>query len=398
MITKLPLENTLDATHPAGGATRPGPAVQANQVFKLYARRYDTKGGHVPFLAPWWGVPAEDPASLHRGQFAAWASTRPAAYTLVETPAEADLFILSIPWKRVRGNPAARAFAEGEIRAAGQRGRQIVIFFDSDHDEAMAWPEHAVVFRFSIYRDTRQPNEFCIPTFSQDFLALHHAGILQPRQKTGEPSVGFCGYAPPLGCRWSAHRLQETFRYAAYRMKLLTRHRHLIAHAPRVQALRALAQTAGVTTRFIVRDQFAFNRWGVLQPGGTPESAVRQRGEFLANLDGADYALCARGLANCSIRFYEAISLGRIPLFVDTQCVLPYDWLVDWAKACVWVEAAELPRIGRILRDQHDRISPGAFVARQAQLRRLFVEWISPEGFFANLHRHFHRTAGGARR
>ncbi len=361
-------------------------------VFKLYARRYEGQGSHVPFLAPWWGVPAEDASSLHRGQFAKWASTLPAAYALVAQPAEADVFVLSIPWKMTRGSPAARAFADGEIRAARDLGRKILIFFDSDHDEAIDWPGHAVVFRFSIYRDTRRPNEFSIPVFSQDFLALNYAGLLRPRAKTAVPSVGFCGYAPPLGCHFSTRTLRETLRYAAYRMKALSRHRRWIAHAPRVQALHALRRTGGVETRFIVRDQFAFNRWGVLQPGGTPASAARQRAEFLDNLNGTDYAVCVRGLANCSIRFYEAVSLGRIPLFVNTQCVLPYDWLVDWKKACVWIEEAELPRIGGLLRNHHARLSPADFAERQHLARRLFEQWLSPEGFFGQLHRHFNRT------
>ncbi|MBC7368051.1 MAG: hypothetical protein H7343_14765, partial [Undibacterium sp.] len=208
-------------------------------VFKLFARRYERGGSHVPFLAPWWGAPSEDAASLHRGQFDRWASARPAAYTLVDHPAEADIFVLSIPWKLTRGDPAARAFADSEIHAAAKSHRPIVIFFDSDHDEIVAWPAHAVVFRFSIYQDTRRPNEFSIPTFSQDFLTQNHSGILRPREKSAVPSVGFCGYAPPLGCRLSPSAVRETVRYAAYRSGALTHHRRLIAHAPRVQALRA---------------------------------------------------------------------------------------------------------------------------------------------------------------
>ncbi|MBC7365267.1 MAG: exostosin family protein, partial [Undibacterium sp.] len=134
----------------------------------------------------------------------------------------------------------------------------------------------------------------------------------------------------------------------------------------------------------------------VLQPGGTPESASRQRAEFLENLDGSDYAVCARGLANCSIRFYEALSLGRIPIFVNTQCVLPYDDIVDWKKACLWIEASDLPRIGQILRNHHARVSPEEFRARQRLGRALFERWISPEGFFAELYRHFPKTGNFA--
>lgn len=353
---------------------------------KIYARRFDATASHVPFLAPWWGVPTEDPASLNCGQFAAWGARQPAGYTLTDTPSDADFHLLSIPWKRTRTDPVARKFADEAIAAARLADRQIGLFFDSDHDELIAWPAHAVVFRFSLYRDTRRSNEFAIPTFSQD---LARGEPIAVREKSPVPSVSFCGYAPPLAGHFSAHTVQEALRYAAYRVGALTRRRRWIAHAPRVQAVRALRRARGVDAHFLVRAQFAFNRWGVLQPGGTPATAARQRAEFLANLAGADYALCTRGLANCSIRFYEALSLGRLPLFVDTQCVLPYDWMVDWRQAGCWVEENDLPRIGARLRAHHAAVTPADFIAQQHLGRALFERWIRPEGFFTELHRHF---------
>lgn len=368
------------------------------RCFQLYARRLDASGSHVPFLAPWWGVPAEDAASLHRGQFDSWAAAQPAGYELVDRPEDADLLVLSIPWKLTRGQPAIRAFADAEIRSAAQLGRQIVIFFDSDHDEAVAWPAHALVFRFSISSDTRRPNEFAIPVFSQDFLATRPGGVLRLREKTAIPSVGFCGFAPPLGGRFSVASLRESARYAAYRLGLLERRRRWIAHAPRVQALLALRRTRGVEARFILRDSFAFNRWGVLQPGGTAGTADRQRGEFLGNLAGADYALCVRGLANCSIRFSEALSLGRIPLVVDTHGVLPGEEAVDWDAVCLRVAERDLPAIGRILRERHARMPAEEFAHRQRLGRALFERWLSPAGFFTQMHRYFAATPAAVSR
>jgi hypothetical protein len=363
-------------------------SVEPRSVTKLFARHYEGKGMHVPFLAPWWGAPPEDPSSLHAGQFAAWAASKPREYELVTDPKQADAFVLSIPWKLTRGNGAAEAFANEQIREAKKHGKRIIIFFDSDHDDHIAWPRHTIVFRFSIYSDTCGPNQFSIPTFSQDFLALNYDGQLRLREKQPVPSVGFCGYAPPVGCRLSKNSVREIGRYLAYRLGWLKEKRQLIAHAPRVQAIRALRRAKNVEARFIVRDQFAFNRWGVLQPGGTPETAAQQRREFIENLNTTDYALCVRGLANCSIRFYEAISLGRIPVFVNTHCVLPYDWMVDWKAACVWVEEKDLGRIGEVLRQYHAQLTPEEFAAKQKLCRELFEKWICPEGFFRELHRH----------
>lgn len=356
---------------------------------RFFSRRPPGAWGHVPFLAPWWGEPKDDPDSLHLGQFAGWASAQDLPFGPTDDPSQADFFVLSISWKIVTSNPEAQAFADAEIAAAGKADRRIVIFFDSDHDTPIDWPAHAVVFRFSIYADTRHPCEYSIPTFSQDFLVQQRGGRLVPREKVDQPSVGFCGYAPPLGCGFSSGALRESCRYLLYRLGWLSNRRHLIAHTPRVQALRALRRTRGVRTAFLLRNQFAFNRWGVLQPGGTPQSATQQRREFIENLDTTDYALCARGLANCSIRFYEAVSLGRIPLFVNTRCVLPYDFVCDWRSVCVWVEETELCRIGDILRRRHAETASEEFVARQHRARERYERWIRPEGFFRELPRHW---------
>ena len=355
--------------------------------FKLFARPFPGNVSHVPFLAPWWGIPYEDPSSLNCGQYRAWSLARPGHYELVDHASNADVIILSIPWKAVRTDPAARAFANEQIREAAELGLRIVIFFDSDHDNPVAWPDHAIVLRFSIYSDARHPREFAIPPFSQDLLPGD--GALQVRPKSETPTVSFCGYAPPLGCRRNHRAIREVARYAMYRTTGLDCRRSWLAHAPRVRAILKLKNAPGLSTSFLLRDSFAFNQWGVLQPGGTAVNASRQRSEFVENLSNSDYSLAARGLANCSIRFSEALSLGRIPLFVNTHCVLPYDWLVDWKSICVWVDEEDISDIGRILCERHQQTSPDDFAVRQTKARELYKQWLSPEGFFNELYRHF---------
>lgn len=365
--------------------TAPAPA-----LLRFHAARYADSAGHVAFMAPWWGVPPEDPSSLNCGQFDAWSKAVDLPFELTGDPGQADFFVLTIPWKTVSTSAAAQAFAQEQIDLAARFGKRVVIFFESDHDAPVPWPAHAVVFRFSIYADTRHPCEFAIPPFGQDLLQQCCDGNLQPRTLQARPSVSFCGYAPPLGCRPSRNTVQEWLRYFLYRAGRLARQRRgWIKHAARVQAIRALRGRPGIATRFILRDQFAFNRWGVLQPGGTAESARQQRDEFVDNLVGADYALCARGIANCSIRLYESISVGRLPLLIDTQCVLPYDFICDWRSFCLVVDEKDLPQLAQQLQQFHAKLTPAAFMARQLSARQAFCSWIAPEGFFRQLPRHW---------
>nr|MDQ3805076.1 glycosyltransferase family 47 protein [Acidobacteriota bacterium] len=161
----------------------------------------------------------------------------------------------------------------------------------------------------------------------------------------------------------------------------------------RAQALYILSRSADVQTNIIVRDGW-FNR--AFENGGVNVPLVRQsRAEFYENMFGSDYVLCARGMGNYSIRFYETLCSGRIPVFVNTDCVLPFEEWVDWRQYCVWVEEEELPHIAERVAEFHERLSPAEFQDLQMACRRLWEEWLSPYGFFKNFHRHF--RAEGAR-
>ena len=119
-----------------------------------------------------------------------------------------------------------------------------------------------------------------------------------------------------------------------------------------------------------------------------PEVVSRSRLEFLENLLESDYVLCARGYGNYSHRLYEALACGRIPLFIDTDCVLPFDFAIDWKRFCVWVDQVDLRSVADRVAEFHASISGEEFEELQVACRRLWEEWLSPEAFFANFHRH----------
>jgi hypothetical protein len=186
-----------------------------------------------------------------------------------------------------------------------------------------------------------------MPAWSED-----PGSALPLRPKLGRPRVGFCGYVPRPGV---VGRLRGVGR----------------GHATRARALRALARSPELETRFVVRERFH---------GGS-------RQEFLENLVESDYTLCTRGAGNFSYRLYETLACGRIPVFVNTDCVLPYEDEIDWRAICVWVEESELDEIGARVAAFHEGLSEEDFRALQRECRRVWESWLSPEGFFANLHR-----------
>ena len=73
----------------------------------------------------------------------------------------------------------------------------------------------------------------------------------------------------------------------------------------------------------------------------------------------------------------RGVGCGRIPLFIDTDCVLPFDFAIDWKRFRVWVDQVDLRSVadsgGRV-----PRLHLGEeFEELQVACRRLWEEWLS---------------------
>ncbi len=320
--------------------------------------------GHCPLLMPFWGVLAEPAEWIATLRFDRFAESGRAHFSLSSSIAEADVAVLPGTWnhyERHRQTELAIDFVERMTAA----GKQTIVFVDTDRYEPLPFA-NALVFRTSMYRSRRQPNEFAQPAWSGDLMRRYCNGVLPLREKREVPVVGFCG---------------------------------LVAPVVRRRALDALRASPRVATSFVERRGFFGGtiRWstvkGIHQPRWNQKRGIKVRREYVENLVSCDYVLCARGGGNFSHRFYEALICGRIPVFVDTDCVLPYDGLprsmtIDWRRHAVWCDETEIAHIADIVADFHQRLTVNAFREMQLANRQLWEERLSAHGFFSCLHEH----------
>jgi hypothetical protein len=186
------------------------------------------------------------------------------------------------------------------------------------------------------------------------------------RPWTDVPSIGFCGFV--------SNPLMRT----VYRMRGQARKAYGLSLRHRV--LRSL-ENSELKTNFIRRQTFL----ACMRRKRSADAAIDQakvRGEFLDNLLGSDYALCVRGAGNFSIRFYEALSAGRIPVLINTQCVMPFDRDIDWRQHCLRIEESDIDHAADILLEFHRRLGDDQFQAMQMANRRLWQEWLQPQAFY----------------
>jgi hypothetical protein len=360
------------------------PDHQPRTKFSVYSDRSYLSPGvrHVPILIPFWGQEPDDPDNPGWGRYNRYAATG-ATFLGMDALEDCDAAIFPQPWEMVIGSEAAEETAATFVAQAQTAGKPPVVFFWDDSSDPIDLD--ATVFRTSLHRSRQRPREFAQPAWSEDLVAVHLGGTLTLRELGPRPVVGFCGYAPSAPTPTTAlGRARKGITTGGQTIRGALGGRHRTGSA-RSRGLAYLERHPEVDTNFILRDAF----WGGAISSTDPETWRALRREYIQNMVESDYVLCARGGGNFSYRLYETLSCGRIPVFIDTDCVLPLDFLIDWKEYCVWIDERDLGQIGNRIAAFHASLTSAEFADCQRACRRLWETHLSPEGFFAHFHTHF---------
>ena len=164
--------------------------------------------------------------------------------------------------------------------------KKVIIFLISDFTDNFYIPYNVLLFRTSIYKSQKKFNEFLLPyvweEINRPFTILN---------KTKLPIIGFCG------------------KVSNHRKKLIEK----------------LQNTSNLTTNFNIKKDF----WG-----GDPHNKDLIN-QFCDNVIKSHFTVCNRGNGNFSMRFYQTLSAGRIPILVDTDLILPFDNIINWNEIII---------------------------------------------------------------
>lgn len=336
-------------SRPHGNADMPAPV-------KLYVpERYREPNIslHAELMFPFWGVAAKESMPYVKAAVSAEQYSKE-DFALAERIEDADYVFIPYQYEWLRAvNPGKIDMIVREAEAAGKP-----LLIDGSGDvEHPILIKNSVILRISQYQYSKKENEITLPFPAEDLLK-ERGGKLSIREKRSKPSVAFAG--------WAAPSLKQRFSDFVFGGRGPERKGIFF----RERALKSLMRSKRIETHIVVRPSYS----GHVKTMSGP--AVDIRREFIENLVGSDYALAIRGDANNSVRFFEALSLGRIPLFLDTACVLPLEHLVDYRSFCVFVDWRDTDRIGDILADFHERLSPERFVEMQRRAREAFTTYL----------------------
>ena len=301
---------------------------------------------------------------------------------------EADFAVMPDNWKTVTGevwsaqvNKQAEELYVQFAKLADQAKKPLIVFFGGARSDEDVPFKNAFIFRQSYYRSRQLKNNFVYPIFCEDLVKYYLGNDLKIRQKQAKPKVGFCGLIKRD--TWKV-KLKKNL-YSLYRT--IQGNPVIVppaqGHVLRAQAIDTLSKSLLIEKNFVIRDSMVFLGKDDF------EQMYKSRIDFVENIVSSDYVFCCRGAGNSSIRLFETLCCGRIPILVNTDCVLPYDFTIDWKKYCVWVEEKELHLIAEKVAEFHEKLSPQEFIDLQYECRKLWQEWLSSEGFFSKFYLHF---------
>jgi|SRR5579884_1350605 len=306
---------------------------------------------------------------------------------------DCDVAIYPQGWNNPKPDPAAEEF----IRRAIEHGKKIALFWITTSEESLNF-QNTYLFKTNIRKSTRKPTEFIFPPLIADLLQEHIGETHYLEKIRQTPVVGFCGQIDNLtqnkklfqAVEIHRRNLTDYFLDNPFLKRLgisITPHPgRYIGRRIRRRMIEAFMNTDLVQPNFIIRKKY---NNGVDGLDSNHPLVRKSRQEFFNNIMESDYVLCPRGGENYSIRMFEVLCCGRIPVFINTDCVLPFEEYINWKDYCVWVEEDEINRLPEIISEFHRSHTPEDFLRLQRSCRKLWEDWLSPNGYFKNFYRHF---------
>ena len=237
-------------------------------------------------------------------------------------------------------------------------------------------------FRMNGFKSRFVENNIGFPaTLSDQYQILFKKDNILINNKPKIPHISFCGHATNSKMVY----LNQTFIFFRENYKRFLenpfRNDYEIffqSAALRYKILKNLEQNESIKTNFIFREKY---RAGASSTDSRRNTTL----EYYENILSSDYVICIRGSGNFSIRLYETLMMGKIPIFIDTDCILPHMNIINWKDHVVWVDWDDVDNISKKILDFHSKISNNEFKNLQLKNRKLWLDKLNPSWTLNNL-------------
>lgn len=320
---------------------------------------------HSPFLNPWWGNPYEDISVFSKQMFDTY-SFDTSYYQITDKIEEADIVFAPYTYYSLLNREQGLFLKCIDV----SRTHNLPLLIDGSGDIVhRVTLKNTFVLSYTGYRFLPEPNKITIPLMVDDLLVRCRNGENTLRKKKeGKPIIGFAGWT-----QLSKKQYLKTFiKELPLRFKGLFDSRYKACSRGvlwRQKAIKILQKSTIVDLNIRIRQSFSANQ-------KTAEGNVKNlQEEMVSIILDSDYALDVRGDANNSARLFEILSLGRIPVIIDTERNFPFKDRIDYSSFALIVDFGDINKLAEIVADFHKNISPERFEEMQRNARNAFVNY-----------------------
>lgn len=243
---------------------------------------------------------------------------------------------------------------------------------------------NSYTFRLGGFDSKLDANSYIIPSFINDpydgFLSQGFSAL----KKEKKPNIGFVGHAQSGFLKY----VKEYINHLKYQLKrkfnmiMADRQTFYPSSIKRVNYLNTLALNEELNTQFILRNKY---RAGLQSELTQQESSM----QFYNNIYNTAYTFCLRGVGNFSVRFYETLAVGRIPILINTDCRLPLQDQIEWSKHVFIIDAESKVTLTEQILKFHSNLTDKAFEGLQNSNRELWLTSLKRESYFLEIHKQF---------
>lgn len=261
------------------------------------------------------------------------------------------------------------------IDLQGENSKRTVLLLAHDYDRPMAkWLKgNPIVFRYSMSKIFDYRDEYIIPPKVDSFREAFDFRNVLPWSST--PKISFMGWSAFV-C-WSEN-LENEKQEVLQKLKLKSsvKASPLIFPTPfnigvilRKRAMDIIQSDPRIECNFSVNDRYFYQHDQPTQND--------KREKYMESIRDTHYVLTIRGSGNYSIRLFETLAAGRIPVMIDSNQHLPFEDLVPWKELGVWVPFEKFEQIGDYIFEFHENNGDREFITATSRASQIFEKFLS---------------------
>lgn len=302
-------------------------------------------------------------------------------YSLTDSIKDSDIIILPLEYAFMLKNH--KNYLNPFFKQTKQYTKPVWIY--SGGDFGISLDDNQIYnFRLGGFKSKLNPRTIILPSFITDPYSEYLNKNFKPLIKEEVPRIGFVGHAKSGNIKL----IKEFLIYLGintrrlFKLEFTDYQSFYPSSIKRAKYLHYLKLNKHLKTVFILRNKY---RAGFTSGENKKKTTI----EFYRNIYENPYTFCMRGGGNFSVRFYETLAVGRIPVLLDTDCLLPLASAINWSQHCIILKDFEFKSLSNKIVNFHNNIGDEEFIKLQKSNRKLWEEFLTRHSFFKVIHDQF---------